>query len=170
MINALFAIDQFGGMGYNGTMPWPRNSVDLQNFRDLTMGHVVVMGRGTWNDRNMPKPLQGRITYVATNQSYLANTAVIRGNIREEILKIEQRHPDKIIWVVGGAELLNQCENIFDRLYLTHYQGSYKIDTRINLKSFLSGWMPKTASADPNTNFTTVVYENLFGRIKTSTT
>ncbi len=169
MINALFAVDQYGGMGFNGTMPWPHNSADLKNFKELTTGHIVVMGRKTWDDKNMPKPLKGRITYVATHSPYLPHTSVISGDISAEILKLEEKHPDKTIWVVGGPELLSQCNDIFDRLYLTHYKGSYKIDTRINLKSFLTGWLPKSASCDASTNFTTITYEPIFRRIKRST-
>lgn len=169
MINALFAVDQFGGMGFNGTMPWPHNPADLKNFKSLTDGHVVVMGRKTWDDRNMPKPLQGRTTYVATHKSFLPHTSIISGDLKEEISKLEQLHKDKTIWVIGGPEVLEQCESILDHLYLTHYKGSFKIDTKINLKSFLSSWFPKSASSDPNNNFTTVVYENLFKRIARST-
>jgi dihydrofolate reductase len=165
MINALFAVDHFGGMGFNGTMPWPHNPADLKNFKDLTDGHVVVMGRKTWDDRNMPKPLKGRTTFVATHKTFLQHTAVISGNLKEEILKLEAQYPTKTIWVIGGPEVLEQCEGILDRLYLTHYKGSFKIDTKINLKSFLATWYPKTATADPTTNFTTVIYENLFKRI-----
>ena len=166
MIHALFAVDKSGGMGYNGTMPWPHNSSDLQNFKRLTMGHVVVMGRKTWDDKHMPKPLLGRITYVATSKSYLNHTATIRGDLRAEVLKLEQQHSDKIVWLIGGADLLEQCEGIIDKIYLTHYRGSYKIDTRINLKTFLSGWTPKTASADPTTDYVTVEYESIFKRSK----
>jgi dihydrofolate reductase len=168
MINALFAVDQYGGMGLNGSMPWPHNSEDLSNFKRLTMGHVVVMGRKTWDDNKMLKPLEGRITYVATTRP-IYNTSSIKGDIKQNLLDIEQRHKGKIIWVIGGPDLLEQCDGAIDRLYLTHYKGSYKIDTRLNLKSFLTGWSPKTATADPNTNFTTVVYENLFKRAATST-
>lgn len=164
MINALFAVDHYGGMGNNGTLPWPHNAADLGNFKKLTEGHIVVMGRKTWDDPKLPKPLPGRITYVATNKKYLANTAVICGNIKEEILRLEKTHSDKIIWVIGGAELLEQCEGIFDRLYLTHFKGSYKVDTKLNLKQFLSGWSPVQATAPANENFTFAVYENLFGR------
>ena len=167
MINALFAVDQYGGMGFKGTMPWPHNSADLTNFKNLTMGHVVVMGRKTWDDKNMPKPLKGRITYVATNRPAF-NTATISGNIKEEILKLEELHPDKTIWVIGGPQLLEQCDGIFDQLHLTHHKGSYRIDTKLHLKTFLTGWSPKTAVSDPKNNFTTVVYENLFKRIKRS--
>jgi dihydrofolate reductase len=163
MINALFAVDQFGGMGFKGTMPWPHNPADLANFKNLTMGHVVVMGRKTWDDKNMPKPLKGRTTYVATNRPAF-HTATIDGDIKEEILRLEKQHPDKIIWVVGGPNLLEQCDGIFDKLYLTHYKGVYRSDTKINMKSFLTGWSPKTAFVDPATNFTTIVYEGLFKR------
>lgn len=166
MINALIAVDKNGGMGFNGTMPWPHNSADLKNFKQLTDGHVVVMGRKTWDDKNMPKPLKGRTTYVATSKTFLPHTSVISGDMKEEILALEKKHPGKTIWVIGGPELLAQCDGIFDRLYLTHYKGSYKIDTRINLKTFLSGWSQKSATADPTTNFTTVIYESLFRRIK----
>jgi len=166
MINALFAVDRNGGMGFNGTMPWPHNSADLKNFKQLTDGHVVVMGRRTWDDKNMPKPLKGRTTYVATNANFLPHTLVIKGDMKEEILALEKKHPDKTIWVIGGPDLLAQCDGVFDRLYLTHYKGSFKIDTRINLKTFLSGWSQKTATADPTTNFTTVIYESLFKRLK----
>jgi dihydrofolate reductase len=68
MINALFAVDQYGGMGFNGTLPWPHNSVDLANFKQLTDTHIVVMGRKTWDDPKMPKPLVGRTVYVATGR------------------------------------------------------------------------------------------------------
>lgn len=164
MINALFAVDHYGGMGLNGTMPWPHNPADLKNFKELTMGQVVVMGRKTWDDKNMPKPLKGRITYVATSRAPLYHTATIKGDLKSELLRLEKEHPTKTIWVIGGPNLLEQCRDVIDQIHLTHHRGSYKIDTRIDLKTFLSGWSPKTATADPTTNFTTVVYESLFRR------
>jgi dihydrofolate reductase len=168
MINALFAVDQYGGMGFNGTLPWPHNTDDLANFKKLTNEHVVVMGRQTWDDPKMPKPLAGRTVYVATNRP-VYSAATIKGNIKKEILTLESQHPDKIIWVIGGANLLEQCDGIFDRLYLTHFKNSYKIDTKVNLKTFLSGWNPIMAVAPANNNCTFVVYENIFARSKSST-
>ena len=168
MINAIFAVDQFGGIGLQGSLPWPHNSSDMRHFAELTKGHVVVMGRRTWDDSKMPKPLEGRIVYVATNTPvYQAGT--IKGDIANEVLKLEKKHPDKIIWVVGGAEIIEQCEGIFDRLYLTHIKGSYKIDTRVNLKGLLSACRFRHASAAPKDNCTFVEYEPLFRRIKAST-
>jgi len=168
MINALFAVDYYGGMGVNGTLPWPHNSADMANFKRLTDGHVVVMGRNTWDDPKMPKPLPGRTVYVATNRSTMY-ASTINGDINDAILKIEKQHPDKIIWVIGGANLLEQCSDIFDNLYLTHFKGSYKVDTKINLKTMLTGWQPVRAEVAPDFSFTLIRYENLFRRSSTST-
>ena len=168
MINALFAVDYYGGMGVNGTLPWPHNSADMANFKRLTDGHVVVMGRNTWDDPKMPKPLPGRTVYVATNHSTM-HASTINGDINEAILKIEKQHSDKIIWVIGGANLLEQCSDIFDNLYLTHFKGSYKVDTKINLKTMLMGWQPVRAEVAPDFSFTLIRYENLFRRSRAST-
>ena len=163
MINALFAVDQYGGMGNNGTLPWPHCPADLKNFKDLTDGHVVVMGRRSWDDPKLPKPLPGRTVYVATSRS-ITHATPIEGDIRSHVLTLEKNNPNKIIWVVGGPTLLESCSDIYNRIYLTHFRGSFKVDTKINLKSFLASWSPVRATAVPDINCTFVVYENLFRR------
>lgn len=167
MINALFAADQFGGLGYNGTLPWPHNSSDLKNFKQLTDGHVVVMGRRSWDDSKLPKPLPNRTVYVATNRAVM-HASPIKGDIAAEVLKLEKIYPNKIIWVVGGADILKQCGDLYDRIYLTHIKGTYKIDTKVDLKSILSGYRMVEASAAPQDNCSFVVYESIFNRVKTS--
>ena len=56
MINAIFAADHYGGIGFRGSVPWPHNSSDLKHFKTLTEGHIVVMGRRTYDDPKMPAP------------------------------------------------------------------------------------------------------------------
>ena len=169
MINAIFAADMYGGMGFQGTLPWAHNSSDLKNFKKLTEGHIVVMGRKTYDDPKMPKPLKDRTVCVVSNRLVADSVYQISGDIVGKILKLEQTHPDKIIWVIGGADILEQCESIYDRIYLTHVKGSYRIDTKVNLKGLLSGRLMRSASASPEDNCTFVVYESIFRRTKTST-
>ena len=166
MIHAIFAIDQYGGMGYNGTLPWPHCPADLANFKYLTTGHVVVMGRKSWDDPKLPKPLVGRTVYVATNRP-VYHASAISGDITEQLLMLERRHPDQIIWLAGGPALLEQCKDVIDRVYLTHFAKSYKVDTKLD-KTFLSGWQAVRASAEPNTNFTFVEYAPLFARTQSN--
>ena len=168
MINAIFAVDQHGGMGFNGTLPWPYNAADLANFKNLTNGHVVVMGRKTWDDPKMPKPLPGRTSYVVSNRP-VNYAGQIAGNVVEEVLTLEQKHPDQIIWVIGGPQLIQECSGILDNLYLTYFKGSYKVDTKMDLKSFLINFTPIGAQVAPDYKSTLVRYAPIFTRPTTRT-
>jgi len=167
MINAIFAVDFNGGMGFNGSLPWPHNSEDLANFQKITTGHVVVCGRRTWDDPKMPKPLPNRTVYVATHRP-VTYAMPFNGDVEEHLLKIEDNHKDKTIFVIGGVELLQSAKPLLDRIYLTHIKGSYKVDTRIQLKEYLSGFNPVRAEVSKDFQSTFTVYESIFKRIKTS--
>jgi dihydrofolate reductase len=165
MINAIFAVDFNGGMGFNGSLPWPHNSEDLQYFKDLTTGHVVVCGRKTWDDPKMPKPLPNRTVYVATHGP-VAYAMPFSGDIKEKLLAIEQAHPDKKIFVIGGAKLLEEARDLYDRIYVTHIKGAYRADTRIHVKEFLTGYHPVRATVSKDFQSTFTVYESIFKRSK----
>jgi dihydrofolate reductase len=169
MINALFAVDQNGGMGFNGGLPWPHNSEDLENFKRLTQNHIVVMGRRTYDDPKMPKPLKDRITYVVTNRSIANGVLTVKGDIKERVLEIERLNPDKIIWVVGGPGVIEACEDILDHVYLTHFKGSFKIDTRIDLRKVLLNFTPVRAEVSFDQLSTHIKYAPIFRRSKAST-
>jgi dihydrofolate reductase len=165
MINAVFAADYFGGLGFNGTLPWPHNSTDLNNFKQLTDGHVVVMGRRTWDDPKLPKPLPNRTAYVATSRPLAhAGGTAISGDLAEEVVKLQKNYPNKTIWVIGGADILSQCRDLYDRIYLTHFKGAYRTDTKIDLRAALTGYRMVSATAAPQDNCTFVVYESIFKR------
>lgn len=166
MINAIFAVDFNGGMGFNGTLPWPHNAEDLQQFKDLTTGQVVVCGRKTWDDPKMPKPLPNRTVYVATHRP-VTYAQPFSGDVKEKILSIESAHKDKNIFVIGGVELLESARPLFDRIYVTHIKGSYRADTRIFVKEFLTGFQPVRATVSKDFQSTFTVYEPIFKRLAT---
>ena len=164
MIKAIFAVDRFGGMGFNGTLPWPHHSEDLSYFKEHTSGHIVVMGRNTWDDPKLPKPLKGRSVYVATNKPLKTGQGAtpISGDIKTSLLELERLNPEKTIWVAGGAVLIEQCLEVLDEIKLTHHKGAYRTDTKVDLKRLLSGWQIRSASSGVNCAF--VTYNPLFAR------
>ncbi|AKK27216.1 dihydrofolate reductase [Mycobacterium sp. EPa45] len=94
----IWAQSTSGVIGRDGRIPW-RLPEDLARFKDLTMGHTVVMGRRTWE--SLPgsvRPLPGRKNVVLTRQAdYMADGAtVVRG--LDEVL-------DPDLWVIGGSEV-----------------------------------------------------------------
>ena len=43
MIKAIFAMDEGGGIGKDGTLPWPKNDKDLRWFKTNTTNTTVVL-------------------------------------------------------------------------------------------------------------------------------
>jgi dihydrofolate reductase len=138
MINALFAIDETNGMGFNGTMPWPRVKEDMIWFKNITQRQTVVMGRKTWDSADMPSPLPGRTNVLVTN-TFIANEDIvqIRGDICAGILKIQQKLKCPEIFIIGGADILRQTLPITERVYLTRIKGEYINDTFIDIDAYL---------------------------------
>ena len=163
MIASIFSVDQTGGVGNRGTLPWKHHPEDMEWFRELTVGHVVVMGRKTWDDPMMPHPLPGRINVIATNNSLPRHQMVrtIRGNLPEQIAGLQELWPDKNIWIIGGVNLLMQCRDITDYAYVTHRKGSFYSDTRLDMSDYFKGFRAQSArpSSDKMLNFTT--YKNV---------
>jgi dihydrofolate reductase len=111
----------------------------------------------------MPKPLPNRTVYVATHRP-VTYAMPFSGDIKEKLLAIEQEHSEKKIFVIGGVELLEEARPLLDRIYLTHIKGSYRADTRIYVKEFLTGFVPVRAQVSKDFNSTFTVYESIFKR------
>ncbi len=134
MIKAILACDSQGGIGRNGQMPWPHNRKDLAHFKQLTSGCTVVMGRGTWEGKGMPKPLPNRHNVVVTSDpDYVAHGAdVIHGDLKENLTKLAESNT---VFVIGGGVLVNQVLDEIQIFHLTRISGSYECDAFIDLES-----------------------------------
>lgn len=141
MIKSIFAADAAGGLGKDGTLPWPRDPEDLNWFRTNTTGHIVVMGKNTWMDPMMPKPLPNRINAVVTSRDPRACDAahlVIPGDhLAQSLGKLQSDHPHKTIWIIGGAQLLSGTMDLAEEIYLTRFDGSYGCDVTIDMDHYL---------------------------------
>ncbi|SVB71900.1 uncharacterized protein METZ01_LOCUS224754 [marine metagenome] len=137
MIRAIMATDDNGGISKNGSMPWPKNSLDLKWFKKNTLNSVVVMGRLTWIDPFMPTPLKDRINVLVTNKNkedYLGADEYIAGDILDSVLKLSKRYKNKHIYIIGGPKILNQLFEIIEEFYLTRIYGDFKCDKYIDLQ------------------------------------
>lgn len=163
MIKAIFAVDYWGGMGYKGSLPWPHHSEDLQYFKEQTLDGIVIMGRRTWDDPKMPKPLPGRTTYVATHRPLFGYTSVrtLRGDLANSIKQIAENNPKKTVWIIGGPGLLMETKDLVDEVHITHFKGQYRTDANIDLRKYLSLFRATSAcpSSDRKCNWTT--YKNI---------
>lgn len=142
MIAALFAVDEAGGMGHDGIMPWPRNKDDMRWFKRTTQNQIVVMGRNTWDSGDMPTPLPGRHNVLITNNFInRSDITQIKGNICKALLELNQKNVDLDIYVIGGPHILIQCLPIIERAFITQMPGEYICDTNLDLSRFLNGFI-----------------------------
>lgn len=68
-LSLIWAQSSSGVIGRANGIPW-RLPEDMARFKDLTMGHTVIMGRRTWD--SLPakfRPLPGRENVVLTRHA-----------------------------------------------------------------------------------------------------
>ena len=140
MIKALFAVDSRNGLGKNGSLPWPRDKEDMNRFRTLTTGHVVVMGSRSWDDPNMRRPLPNRINVVLTSKHGGNDWADIVAHGVDDVVALERKFTNKTIWMCGGANVLAQFRGKVEEVYLTRFDGDYGCDTFVDLEPYLKGF------------------------------
>jgi dihydrofolate reductase len=106
-------------IGFEGKIPW-HISEDLKFFKRTTLGHVVVMGRKTYE--SLGKPLPGRENWVLSRTATFEGAKVLR--CPSEIVPPSD---GREIFVIGGAELyaalLPQCTEILLTHVDLHVQG-----------------------------------------------
>ena len=128
------ARDRNGVIGKDGSLPW-RLKTDLANFRAVTMGKPVIMGRKTWE--SLPKkPLPGRTNIVLTRDgSFEAKGAVVCDNFSEAVsIAREQAAEDGVdeFCVIGGASLFELALTRAQRIYLTEVDAEVAGDVTLS--------------------------------------
>jgi len=165
MIKAILAATSTGGIGNRGTLPWPKHSEDLRWFKEHTDGHVVVMGRRTWDDPKMPKPLPNRINCVVSNN--IINEYTVRrlhGDISQSVLDLQRQFSDRDIYIIGGKTLYEATADIVDQVILTRMKLNSWCDTRINLDRYLAPF--RIRSVRPGENCTYEIWgRDVFFRV-----
>ena len=125
-INAILAMDDNMGIGFENGLPWPRMNKDMKWFRESTTGNVVVMGRNTWESFGN-EPLRNRVNIVITNREVEGNPdGVMSGYIPDLLDTIKRLYPQLDIFVIGGANIYRQALPHCDKLYITRIKGVYK--------------------------------------------
>lgn len=125
----IVAVAENGVIGNDNALPW-RLPEDLQNFKRITMGKPVVMGRKTYD--SIGKPLPGRTNIVVTrNVSFHAEGLQVAHSLEEALAKaseIAARAGVEEVMVMGGAEIYAATIPRADRLYMTEVHANVEGD------------------------------------------
>jgi dihydrofolate reductase len=123
MIALIVAMDQNRVIGKDNRMPW-HLPADLAYFKQLTLGHPVIMGRKTFE--SLGKPLPGRQNIIITaNQTYQNADCLVIHTIDEALDYCK----DQDAFVIGGAQIYKEFFPSADRLYVTLIEQTFSGDT-----------------------------------------
>ncbi|MFC3885081.1 dihydrofolate reductase [Bacillus songklensis] len=125
MISFLVAMDKNRVIGRDNQLPW-HLPADLKFFKEITMGHPVIMGRKT--HESIGRPLPGRENIIITrNEHYKAEGCTVLHSI-SAIKEIEEQRNEEL-FVIGGAQIFQHTFPIADRLYITWIEEEFEGDT-----------------------------------------
>ena len=115
MITLIVARADNGVIGRDGKLPW-HLPADLKRFKALTMGKPMIMGRKTFE--SLPGLLPGRRHIVLTRKSWLREGIELAHNVEQALILA-----GRDCFVIGGAEVFSEFENLADRWELTEVHG-----------------------------------------------
>lgn len=121
------AVARNGVIGARGGMPWHLPD-ELRLFKETTLGHVLVMGRRTYE--SIGRPLPGRTTIVVTRRDdwSAGDDEVVVAHDVEEALE-RARSLDEQVFVVGGGEVYTAALPYADTLVITFVDQEPEGDT-----------------------------------------
>jgi dihydrofolate reductase len=125
-ISLIAAMGSNRAIGIDNGLPW-RLPTDLRRFKALTMGHVLVMGRKTFE--SIGRPLPGRTTVVVTRRPDYAPPGVEVAHSVEEALTRALGDAAEEVFIAGGEEIFRQTLDRADRLHLTWIEQEFPGDT-----------------------------------------
>ncbi len=125
IVSLIVAMEQSGGIGKQGQIPW-RLPDDLKLFKQITMGHHLVVGRVTYE--SIGRALPGRHMLVVTRQpDYPAPGCVVVHSL-EEALAVARHAGEEEVFIGGGAQIYQQALPLALRLYLTRVHAKVASD------------------------------------------
>ncbi len=172
MITLIAAMDEIRVIGLGDELPWQLPG-DLKHFRRVTMGHVVIMGRKTWQSiaKRFPgRPyLDGRVNYVVTREPGRWKAEVglacdeVAGPHFVETLELavstaRRLFPDfpEEYFLIGGRDMYDIAlrRNLPGRMIISHVHGKH--DGDVLFPKFGPVW--KVGPAEKHEGFDVVEY------------
>jgi dihydrofolate reductase len=104
---------------------------DLKRFKDLTLGHPIIMGQKTFESilAILGKPLPGRTNIILTRDKDFAPPGAKVAYSVPEAIKIAQSENPTEIHVGGGGEIYRQMLPFTSRLHITWFFDQKEGDT-----------------------------------------
>ncbi|MDI9875132.1 dihydrofolate reductase [Flectobacillus rivi] len=124
-LSIIVATAEKGVIGKDNQLIWHLPE-DLKMFRRLTTGHVIIMGRKTFE--SIGKPLPNRTSIIISrNTDYLVEGCIVVGSLEEAIEKAKEIETEEA-FIIGGAQIYALALDMADTVYLTQVHHNFEGD------------------------------------------
>lgn len=111
-------------IGVDGDLPW-HIPEDLKNFKAITMGKPLLMGRATYE--SIGRPLPGRRNIIITRQTdYQVDGADVFLSPESALATIDDTEE---VMIIGGGEIYEAFFDKVKRIYITYVEKNVDGDT-----------------------------------------
>lgn len=161
-MNIIAAVDNNWAIGYQNSL-LVRIPRDQKQFREMTEGKVIVIGRKTLETFPQKQPLKNRVNIILSrDRQYQVKDAVVIHSI-EKLLEELKQYNDREIYVAGGASVYEQLLPYCDTAYITKIDYSYQADAHFPRLDRLSDWV-LTQKSEEQTYFDLTYYFQKYER------
>ena len=143
---AAFSADHV--LGNKGKIPWHLKE-DLDNFKNLTIGSAVIMGRKTYE--SIGHPLSNRLNVVMTKKPK-GLRGIVEVKTKKKAIEVASNFSENI-YVIGGGDIYMEFIKLASTMYLT------KINIEVEGDTFFPNWdkveweeVSRIDSKDPTQN------------------
>jgi dihydrofolate reductase len=124
-ISIIVAVAENGVIGAGNQLIWHLPE-DLKNFKRLTTGHHIIMGRKTYE--SIGRPLPNRVNVIVTrNRDYEQERCLFASSL-EQAVNISDNGYETESFIIGGGEIYRQALPLADKIYLTRVHQSFEGD------------------------------------------
>jgi dihydrofolate reductase len=150
-VTIVAAVAANGVIGRDGGLPWHLPD-DLKQLKRLTRGHVLVMGRRTFE--SIGRPLPDRTTVVVTRQpDWRADGVLTAPGVPEALARAAQI--DDQVFVLGGHEIFRLALPVADAMVISRVDARPDGDTVFPPVDW-SGW--EQTAREPYDGFEVATY------------
>jgi dihydrofolate reductase len=114
-ISIIVAYGKNWEIGLNNEMLW-HISEDFKNFKAITSGHHILMGRKTFE--SIGKPLPNRTSIVLSNSGFTSEGVHTFSDI-QEAFNFARKNAEEELFIIGGANIYETLFPYVDKMYLS---------------------------------------------------
>jgi dihydrofolate reductase len=115
-VSIIVAVAENDVIGANNELIW-HLSDDLKNFKRITNGHFIIMGRNTYE--SIGKPLPGRTNIILSRTSGFKAEGCLVFSDLGKALDYSYKNNQEEVFIIGGAQVYREAIDWADKLYLT---------------------------------------------------